>query len=52
MMNKKITEYVNELFAGTPQTAKVLEIKEELLADLNDKYQDLLAGGKSEQAAA
>ena len=50
-MNKKIAEHVDELFASAPATHKVLEIKEELLADLNDKYQDLLAKGKSEEAA-
>ena len=51
MMNKRIEEHVQGLFAGTPPQPRVLEIKEELLADLNDKYLDLLANGKSEEAA-
>ena len=51
MMNKKIAEHVQELFAGAPPEPKILEIKEELLANLNEKYLDLLAEGKSEEAA-
>jgi hypothetical protein len=50
-MNKKIADYVEELFAGTLPEPKVLEIKEELLAALNDKYLDLLESGKSEEEA-
>jgi hypothetical protein len=50
-MNKRIEEHVEKLFAGTPPEPKIMEIKEELLADLNDKYQDLLAGGKSDEEA-
>ncbi|MCL1816314.1 MAG: permease prefix domain 1-containing protein [Clostridiales bacterium] len=51
MMNKRIAEYVEGLFANSPPEPRVLEIKEELLADLHDKYQDLLADGKSEETA-
>lgn len=50
-MNKRIGEYVEELFAGAPSGKYSSEIKEELLANLNDKYNDLIAGGKSEDEA-
>lgn len=51
MMNKRIAEYVEDLFAGVAPEPKVLEIKEELLVNLNEKYLDLLAAGQSEEAA-
>ncbi|MCL2496424.1 MAG: permease prefix domain 1-containing protein [Clostridiales bacterium] len=51
MMNEKIAQHVGELFAGAPPEPEVLEIKEELLANLNEKYLDLLTEGKSEDAA-
>ena len=51
MMNKRIVEHVDELFVGVAPEPKVLEIKEELLANLNEKYLDLLAAGQSEEAA-
>ena len=51
MMNKKIAEYVEELFAGVSPEPKVLEIKEELLDNLNEKYVDLLEAGQSEETA-
>lgn len=44
-MNERIKTHVEGLFAGSPQTRKILDLKEELLANLNSKYDDLLAGG-------
>jgi len=44
-MNERIKTHVNSLFQGAPQTRKVLDLKEELLANLNSKYDDLIAGG-------
>jgi len=44
-MNEKIRTHVNSLFDGAPQTRKVLDLKEELLANLNSKYDDLIAQG-------
>ncbi len=44
-MNERLKTHVDSLFAGAPQTQKVLELKEELLANLNSKYDDLLAKG-------
>ena len=51
MMNKRIADHVRELFAGVTPEPKVLEIQEELLADLNEKYLDLLDVGQSEETA-
>ncbi|MDF2566792.1 MAG: hypothetical protein K0R90_248 [Oscillospiraceae bacterium] len=50
-MNKRIETHVNSLFANTPNGSHVLDIKEELLANLNDKYNDLIISGKSEDEA-
>jgi hypothetical protein len=50
-VNKRIEEYVNELFAGMPGDQYVLDIKEELLSNLCEKYDDLVADGKSEEDA-
>ena len=50
-MNTRIESYVNELFANLPSERYVSEIKEELLSDLNEKYNDLCADGKSEEEA-
>ena len=47
-MNKRIEAHVNALFANTSKESYVLDIKEELLANLNEKYDDLITSGKSE----
>lgn len=44
-MNEKLKTHVDGLFAGAPQTQKILELKEELLANLNSKYDDLMNNG-------
>jgi len=48
---KKIEKYVNELFKDAPKTNKVEELKEELLLDLTEKYNDLVEEGKSKTEA-
>lgn len=50
-MNTKIEAHVNALFANTSNGSNVLDIKEELLANLNEKYDDLIASGRSEEEA-
>ena len=50
-MINKMKDYVNQLFEDAPQTKKVLDLKDELTADLIEKYNDLLADGKSEEEA-
>ena len=50
-MNDKIRNHVNVIFAAAPKTAKAAEMKEELLTNLNDKYEDLLKSGYDSTAA-
>lgn len=50
-MNDRIKTHVDSLFEGAPQTRKVMDLKEELLANLNSKYDDLIASGTSEDDA-
>lgn len=48
---EKIKKYVNELFKDSPKTNKTEELKEELLLDLTEKYNDLTKEGKSKTEA-
>lgn len=50
-MDKQLRSYVDALFENAPPTMKTVEIKEEILQNTLDRYRDLLAEGKSEQAA-
>lgn len=50
-MNEQILHYVEGLFRDAPNKRRVSEIREELLSNMNDKYSDLLAQGKSPQEA-
>ena len=50
-MNERISGYVDELFAGAPKKRRVTEIQEELLSNLNEKFEDLLSQDKSEDEA-
>ena len=45
----KIKNYVDDLFKDIRKTRKSEELKEELLSDLEEKYQDLIANGKNEK---
>jgi hypothetical protein len=51
MMIHKLRNYIDELFLDAPPTKKTVEVKEEILQNLIDKYNDLLSEGKSEEAA-
>lgn len=42
---------MDNIFSTVPPSARAVELKEEILQNLLDKYHDLLAEGKSEQAA-
>lgn len=44
-MNEKLRNHVNILFAAAPSTDRAAEMKEELLANLDAKYDDLLREG-------
>lgn len=50
-MIEKLREYIDDLFAEAPPTKKTVEMKEEILQNLTEKYNDLLSDGKSEVAA-
>ncbi len=50
-MNDKINEYVDGVFAAYEGTKSVSELKADLLADLQERYRDLLAEGKDEATA-
>lgn len=50
-MYEKFRKKVDELFENAPETNRSRELKEELLANLMDKYNDLLASGKGEDEA-
>lgn len=47
----KIKNYVNDLFTEVRKTRKSEELKEELIADLEEKYIDLTKNGMSEMDA-
>lgn len=50
-MREKLTEYLNDLFQSAPDTPKNRELREELLQNSLDKYDDLVKNGTSEAAA-
>lgn len=50
-MNEKLREHIEELFKDAPQTRQAVEIKEEILQNTIDRYNDLKSEGKSDEAA-
>ena len=50
-MKTKIREYIELIFADAPDCAQTREIKEEMYANVCDRYEDLIKDGKSESAA-
>lgn len=50
-MYENLRKRVDELFENAPKTRRVNDFKEELMANLIDKYNDLTASGKSEEDA-
>lgn len=50
-MLEKLRATVEELFKDAPPTKQAVEIKEEILQNTIDRYNDLISDGKSEQAA-
>lgn len=50
-MNQKINHYIDGLFERLPQSREAEELREELLANLNDRYEDELARGAGEEEA-
>lgn len=47
-MYDKLRTHVDELFYSAPKTRKAQELKEEILANLIDRYNDFLDNGKNE----
>lgn len=50
-MEMKLRQHMDELFSEVPVNRQSVEIKEEILQNITDKYHDLLNEGKSEDAA-
>lgn len=50
-MKEDIRTYINNLFAGAPDNSKVRELKEEILSNINARYDDLISQGRSEEEA-
>ena len=50
-MNEKLRNQLNGLFEKAPKTRKALELKEELLSNAEDRYQDLIRDGISPEDA-
>lgn len=50
-MEDKLRAYMEHLFRNAKPTRKSVELKEEILQNLVDKYQDLISEGKTEEAA-
>ena len=50
-MEDKLRRYVDGLFARTAPTMKAVELKEEMLQNMEDKYNDLIEAGKTPEAA-
>ena len=50
-MNEKLRAYVEELFKNAPKTKQIVVIKEEILQNTMDRYNDLIKEGRSPEAA-
>ena len=50
-MQIRFIRMIDDLFRNVPHSRKVLELKEEMVQNLMDKYNDLIGEGKSEEAA-
>lgn len=50
-MKEKIRKHVDHLFQDTPKTKRVFDLKEELISNLEEKYEDLQKEGTDEKQA-
>ncbi|MGX7245205.1 permease prefix domain 1-containing protein [Enterococcus quebecensis] len=48
---KTISDYIDSLFLSVPETSQTIQLKEDLLASAEDRYEDLKRQGKSENEA-
>lgn len=50
-MEEKLRKYVESLFEKAPKTQKAIELRQEIISNLLDKYNDLKSSGASEEEA-
>lgn len=50
-MKEKIRKHINGLFTGAPKTRKAMELKEEMIQNTIEKYEDLVSEGYQEEDA-
>lgn len=50
-MKEKIREHFDEIFADAPKTRKALDLKQEMVQNAMDKYDDMVADGHSKEDA-
>lgn len=50
-MREKLMDYVNSLFQGAPDTEHIRELREEIMQNTLDRYDDLVSQGCSEDSA-
>ena len=50
-MKEKITQHFNKIFAEAPKTRKALDLKQEMMQNAMDKFDDMVADGYSEEDA-
>ena len=47
-MKEKIRQHFNKIFADAPKTRKALDLKQEMMQNAMDKFDDMVADGYSE----
>ncbi len=50
-MNERIRKHINLIFESAPKTRKAMDLKEEMIQNSNEKYQDLISQGYEEEDA-
>lgn len=50
-MEEKLRAHVMSLFEGAPKTKQMIEVREEILTNVRERYQDLVASGASAEEA-
>ncbi len=50
-MNNQINNYVSTLFNDIPKTKKAVELKEEIISNMNDRYSDYISEGLTKAEA-
>lgn len=50
-MNREIRKYIDDLFLNIPRSPEVTELKEELLSNMSENYENYIRQGKTEEEA-